>query len=77
MSRDENDVFPIYKVLVNHEMQYSLWPAHLAIPGGWQECKTGSKEECLAYVREVWTDLRPLSLRKKMEEASANKQTSN
>lgn len=54
-----------YTVLVNNEEQYSLWLAELAIPGGWRSTgQVGSKQECLDYVRRVWTDLRPLSLRK-------------
>lgn len=56
------------KVLVNDEEQYSLWPGYLSVPDGWRDTGTsGSKEECLAYVREVWTDMRPLSLRKQMD----------
>ncbi|MBJ7308875.1 MbtH family protein [Rugamonas sp. CCM 8940] len=57
-----------YQVLVNHEEQYSLWPATLAIPAGWSggHC-TGSKEQCLAHIDEVWTDMRPLSLRQAMD----------
>ncbi|GAA2709827.1 MbtH family protein [Micromonospora olivasterospora] len=59
------------KVLVNHEEQYSLWPDFLDVPSGWKDTGvSGSKEECLAYVKEVWTDMRPLSLRKKMEESA-------
>jgi MbtH protein len=54
-----------YTVLVNDEEQYSLWLAELAIPGGWRSTgQVGPKQECLDYVRRVWTDLRPLSLRK-------------
>jgi MbtH protein len=54
-----------YTVLVNDEEQYSLWLAELAIPGGWRSTgQVGLKQECLDYVRRVWTDLRPLSLRK-------------
>jgi MbtH protein len=54
-----------YTVLVNDEEQYSLWLTELAIPGGWRSTgQVGSKQECLDYVRRVWTDLRPLSLRK-------------
>ena len=60
----------IYKVVVNHEQQYSIWPAGRENPLGWQDAsKSGSKEECLAYIKEVWTDMRPLSLRKTMEES--------
>jgi len=59
----------IYKVVVNHEEQYSIWPAHRENALGWKDAgKTGTKEECLTYIKEVWTDMRPLSLRKKMEE---------
>jgi len=58
----------LYKVVVNHEEQYSIWPLGRANPNGWKDAgKEGNKEECLAYVKEVWTDMRPLSLRKQME----------
>ena len=61
----------IYRVVVNHEEQYSIWPAYKENPRGWRDVgKTGPKAECLAYIEEVWTDMRPLSLRKKMEEAA-------
>jgi MbtH protein len=64
-----------YKVVVNHEEQYSIWSADREPPLGWREVgKTGPKAECLAYIKEVWTDMRPLSLRKKMEEVEKNKQ---
>lgn len=53
----------MYQVVVNDEGQYSIWPAHLAVPAGWHEAgKTGTQEECLDHIREVWTDMRPLSL---------------
>ena len=53
---------------MNHEEQYSIWPADRELPLGWFDAgKTGTKAECLAYIQEVWTDMRPLSLRKKME----------
>jgi len=59
-----------YQVLRNNEEQYSLWLAGLDVPSGWHRVgKEGTKEECSTYVDEVWTDMRPLSLRKKMEEA--------
>jgi MbtH protein len=58
-----------YKVLVNHEEQYSIWPADRENAPGWRDAgKTGSKEECLAYIKEVWTDMRPFSLRKQREQ---------
>lgn len=63
----------IYKVVVNHEEQYSIWPEYKANPLGWKDAgKAGLKDECLAYIKEVWTDMRPLSLRKKMEENARN-----
>jgi uncharacterized protein YbdZ (MbtH family) len=63
----------IYKVVVNHEEQYSIWPEYKDIPLGWKNVgKAGPKAECLAYIKEVWTDMRPLSLRKKMEELEKN-----
>lgn len=58
-----------YKVVVNHEEQYSIWDANREIPLGWKAVgKEGNKQECLDYIEEVWTDMRPLSLRKRMEE---------
>jgi uncharacterized protein YbdZ (MbtH family) len=63
----------IYKVVVNHEEQYSIWPEYKENPLGWKDVgKAGAKAECLAYIKEVWTDMRPLSLRKKMEEMAKN-----
>jgi len=54
----------IYKVVVNSEEQYALWPSNLHNPGGWRDAgKRGTKEECLDFVRAAWTDLTPLSLR--------------
>ena len=56
-----------YTVVINEEEQYSIWPAHKEIPHGWRDAgKTGSKEECLAYINEVWVDMRPASLRRAM-----------
>ncbi len=67
----EDDNETIYKVVVNHEEQYSIWFADREVPGGWREAgKEGIKSECLEYIKEVWTDMRPLSLRKRMEEAA-------
>jgi MbtH protein len=69
MSRDEEEDKTIYKVVVNHEEQYSIWPADRENPFGWRDAgKSGLKPECLAYIKEVWTDMRPLSLRKHMED---------
>lgn len=65
---DQEQNVTIYKVVVNHEEQYSIWPADREIPPGWQDAgKSGTKEECLAYIEEIWTDMRPLSLRRRLE----------
>jgi MbtH protein len=61
-----------YQVLVNTEEQYSLWLAGQAIPNGWRQVgPKGQKQVCLDYVKEVWTDMRPLSVRKAMEKYQA------
>ncbi|MEQ5838807.1 MbtH family protein [Paraburkholderia acidicola] len=66
---DENTHF---HVVINDEEQYSIWPDYKAIPAGWREAgKSGKKEECLAWIDEVWTDMRPLSLRKAMADDAA------
>lgn len=63
----DNESIP-FKVVINHEMQYSIWPDYKSVPAGWSpEGKTGTKQECLDYIDEVWTDMRPLSLRKHMD----------
>lgn len=56
-----------YKVVINHEQQYSIWPADKLNPLGWVNIeKRGTKEECLRYIKQTWTDMRPHSLREKM-----------
>ncbi|MFZ2307845.1 MAG: MbtH family NRPS accessory protein [Rhodoferax sp.] len=68
-SYDEREDTTIYTVVVNHEEQYSIWPAHREFPLGWRSAGfSGLKDKCLEYIEKVWTDMRPLSLRKKMEE---------
>ena len=68
MSDQEREDTTVYQVVVNHEEQYSIWPADQELPLGWTADGTqGHKAECLAYIEEVWTDMRPLSLRKRME----------
>jgi len=58
----------IYQVVVNHEEEYSIWPSWKEIPLGWNAVgKQGSKEVCLSYIEEVWTDMRPLSLRNNLQ----------
>lgn len=72
MNRDEKEDTTIYNVVVNHEEQYSIWPADRENALGWNAVGTsGTKEECLVYIKEVWVDMRPLSLRIQMEESSA------
>lgn len=67
MNPDYEDTLT-YKVVINHEEQYSIWPEHRDNPLGWNDVgKTGSKQDCLDYIKEVWTDMRPLSLRQHME----------
>jgi MbtH protein len=67
---DDSDDTTTYKVVVNHEEQYSIWPADRENALGWTDAgKSGPKAECLAYIKEVWTDMRPRSLREKMQEA--------
>jgi MbtH protein len=71
MSNQDTEDTQKYKVVVNHEEQYSIWPADRENALGWKDAgKEGTKTECLDYIKEVWTDMRPLSLRKKMEEAA-------
>ncbi|WP_273664743.1 MbtH family protein [Xanthomonas hortorum] len=70
---DIDDDQTTYRVVVNHEEQYSIWPATRELPAGWRDAgKQGSKAECLAYIEQVWTDMRPLSLRQHMEEMARN-----
>ena len=60
------------KVVVNDEEQYSIWPADRENPAGWRDAgKQGTKDECLAHIATVWTDMRPLSLRKWLREHEA------
>lgn len=73
--REETEDKTVYKVVVNHEEQYSIWPAYRENPLGWQDGgKSGLKADCLAYIESVWTDMRPLSLRKKMAAVAAEQQ---
>jgi len=61
-----------YKVVVNDEEQYSIWPSGREIPLGWRATEfEGKKDACLAYIEEVWTDMRPLSLRRAMDASKA------
>ena len=58
-----------FQVVANHEEQYSIWPAGRELPPGWTATGfAGARADCLAHIDEVWTDMRPLSLRRRMEE---------
>jgi MbtH protein len=71
----ENEDNATIKVVVNHEEQYSIWPAHKDPPEGWREVgKVGTRQECLDYIERVWTDMRPLSLRRQMDRAPDDSQ---
>ena len=68
MKQDDVEDRITYLVVMNHEEQYSIWPDYKEIPKGWRSVgKSGSKKVCLDYVDEVWTDMRPLSLRRKID----------
>jgi len=73
MTADEDADPTVYMVVVNHEEQYSIWPADRDAPPGWREAgKRGLKGECLEYIEGVWTDMRPLSLRRRMDEPGSH-----
>jgi MbtH protein len=66
-SSDVSQDQTVYKVVVNHEEQYSIWWVDRENAPGWNDAgKSGTREECLAYIEEIWTDMRPLSLRQEM-----------
>jgi MbtH protein len=67
MTPDPHTPEPQFVVVLNDEEQYSIWPEGRAIPAGWRaaDCQ-GPKDACLAYITTVWTDMRPLSLRRQM-----------
>ena len=70
---DDDDDTQTYLVVLNDEEQYSIWPADRDIPPGWRaEGFTGTEDECLAYIDQTWTDMRPLSLRRAMEQATGS-----
>jgi MbtH protein len=72
--REETEDRTTYVVVVNHEEQYSIWPDYKEVPNGWRAVgQKGPKQECLEYIGKVWTDMRPLSLRKHMEAFQAER----
>jgi MbtH protein len=75
MNADDREDTTIYSVVVNHEEQYSIWPVRRELPLGWSPVgKQGRRDECLAYINEVWTDMRPKSLREQMALGAAGPQ---
>ena len=72
MTSDRATDLTIYTVVINHEEQYSIWPSDRELPLGWTAAgKTGTKDEVMDYIKGVWTDMRPLSLRRQMDETPA------
>jgi MbtH protein len=72
-TQTSDDATRIYRVVVNHEEQYSIWAEGRENPPGWRDAgKRGTKAECLAHVKEVWTDMRPLSVRQALQERRAS-----
>ncbi len=70
MTDPANHTDALFDVVLNEEEQYSVWPAAKAVPAGWRKAgKQASKEACLEFIKEVWTDMRPLSLRTSMDAA--------
>lgn len=58
----------VYHAVMNHEEQYSIWPADRPLPSGWRVVgNAGTKAEVLAFIEQAWTDLRPLSVRQDMD----------
>ena len=71
-NNNDTDAELQYNVVVNHEEQYSIWPVNRTIPAGWREIGvSGPKSECLRHIDQVWTDMRPLSLRLRMANANS------
>lgn len=67
-SIDKDSTVPLYKVVLNQEEQYSIWPADRENPSGWNNAgRSGPRQECLDYIETVWADMRPLSLKKSMD----------
>ncbi|MEV1250030.1 MbtH family protein [Nonomuraea sp. NPDC050022] len=72
MSNDETDDGRTYRVVLNDEEQYSIWPAGKELPAGWYaEGVEGARDTCLAHIGQVWTDMRPKSLRERMAATAA------
>ena len=71
MNNSDREDGIIYRVVVNHEEQYSIWPVERENAPGWRDAgKSGTREECLAAIEEMWSDMRPLSLRRQRESSA-------
>jgi len=65
---DEPEAGAPFRVVVNHEEQYSIWPLGRELPPGWRDAgMQGPRAACLEHIAAVWTDMRPLSLRRRQE----------
>jgi MbtH protein len=65
-----------YLVVVNHEEQYSIWPASRPLPAGWKGVsQPASRDECLSLIETLWTDMRPLSVRTHLENHNLSTKT--
>ncbi len=74
MAINEAEDVEVYLVVINAEEQYSIWPGRKDVPRGWKPAgKQGSKAECLKYIEEVWTDMRPASLRRAFKKSARKK----
>lgn len=70
MSWDDDDTTTPMRAVKNDEEQYSIWPIDRDLPPGWHDAgKEGTKAEVLAWIDEVWTDMRPRSLREQLDKA--------
>ena len=71
---EDDDAATVYRAVINDDEQYSIWPADRELPRGWKDAgRTGTKAECLAFIEQVWTDMRPKSLRLKMDSGSGGR----
>ncbi len=69
MSAAQHEQSTTHRVVVNHEAQHLIRPADREMPRGWDEAgKAGSREECLTFIEETWTDMRPLGLGRSMRD---------
>ena len=65
---------PVFEVVINHERQYAIWPAEKPLPPKWSKAGIARpRDECLTYVRQIWQDMRPLSVRDQHEAGTARR----